>query len=316
MKSPTISIVVSVYNEAEGLTAFWTALKKSLSECVDFNFEILWINDGSVDESQSIIQSICAGPTPENSGHVQIEFSKNFGHEAAMLAGMDTASGEAILCMDADQQHPPSSITEMLHAYRSGADIVLMQRTSRRDASVLHRFFSTLFYRLINALSSFRFQSNATDFFLVSYRVAEVLRKSFRERNRFLRGFIQSLGFEKKVLYFEAPARAYGESHYSYYRLTKLALNAIFTFSNKPLRLSILIAVLFVLFTLAFGAYSIYQYLFGNTPPSGYTSIILFLSVSFSLLFILLTIFFLYFEKVLDEMRQRPIYIIKNLKRS
>ena len=202
----------------------------------------------------------------------------------------------------------------MVQEYQAGADIVLMERSSREDNGPIKRLFSKWFYKVINALSTFKFHPNSTDFFLLSRPVADILKENFRERNRFIRGFIQNLGFDKRILEFEAPAREHGESSYSYYALIKLAFNAIFSFSNKPLRLIILVAVLFVLFTILVGGYSLYMYISGDSPPSGYTTIILFLSASFSILFVLLTIFFLYFEKSIQETRQRPIYLIKKKK--
>ena len=149
----------------------------------------------------------------------------------------------------------------------------------------------------------------------VSKNVAEVLRSHFREHNRFIRGFIQSLGFPLQVVEYAAPDRIAGKSKYSYFKLLKFAISVIFAFSKKPLRLSIWISLCFILFTVFLGGYSIYMFFFGNTPPSGYTTLILFMSLGFSLLFLTLTIISLYFEKVILEMKNRPLYIIKNIKR-
>ncbi|SHK05873.1 hypothetical protein SAMN05444280_15711 [Tangfeifania diversioriginum] len=153
------------------------------------------------------------------------------------------------------------------------------------------------------------------DFFLVSKQVADNLRTSYREQNRFIRGYIQSIGFCSEILPFEAPSRLNGQSHYSYLKLIKLAVETVFAFSNKALRISIFFSVMFIVFTIVFGAYTLYMFMFGNTPPSGYTTIVLLLTFSFSLLFLAITILSLYFEKTIQEMRQRPIYIIKGIKR-
>jgi dolichol-phosphate mannosyltransferase len=312
--SNTISIVLSVFNEEEGLTSFWSVLSNALSKLPDIRFEVIWVNDGSTDKTQAIIDQIVLIDGTTNIDHISIEFSKNYGHEAAMIAGIDNSNGEAIICMDSDSQHPPEKISEMINAFNVGAEIILMERDTREDNSILKNMLSSIFYKIINYLSVYKFQNNSSDFFLISKQVAEILKSSFRERNRFLRGFIQSIGFNKEVIKYKAPAREYGTSHYSYAKLVKLSFNAIFSFSNKPLRLSILASIIFIVFTLSLGIYSMIMFLFGDETPSGYTTIVIFLSLSFSILFVLITILSLYFEKTIEETRQRPIYIIKRRK--
>ncbi|MFM7079933.1 MAG: glycosyltransferase, partial [Bacteroidota bacterium] len=135
-------------------------------------------------------------------------------------------------------------------------------------------------------------------------------------RNRFIRGFIQSVGFKSTKIPFEAPARQFGASNYSFLKLVKLAVNAIFTFSSVPLRISIFFSIAFIALTVLLGGYSLYMYWFGTSPPSGYTTIVLFLSFSFSLLFFTLAILSAYFEKMIQETRSRPVYIIKKRKRN
>ncbi|MCF8298343.1 MAG: glycosyltransferase family 2 protein [Saprospiraceae bacterium] len=308
-----VSVIISLFNEEQGVLTFWSNMEKVLKNTADTDFEVIWVNDGSSDNTQLFIEGIksSAVNSANNIKHILIEFSKNFGHEAAMIAGIDNASGEAIICLDSDGQHPPEKIPEMINAFKDGYEIVLMERLKRADNSFFKRLMSSFFYKIINSLSTIKFQDNSTDFFLISKQIARIFKSNFRDQNRFIRGFIQSIGFPVKLLSFEAPARLYGKSNYSYLALTKLAINAIFSFSNKPLRLSIIISILFIGFTFIFSLFSLYMYLFGNTPPSGYTTIILFLSFSFSLLFLTLTILSLYFEKTIQEMRKRPIYIIK-----
>lgn len=311
---PMISIVISLYNEAEGVLSFWSELKKELSKITEFCFEVIWVNDGSKDKTQALIDKKII-PFPENNiTHCAIEFSKNFGHEAAMIAGIDHAKGEAIICMDSDGQHPPSAIAKMIAAFYAGNDSILMERIQREDGGLFKKWLSSTFYRTMNKLSTVKLKSNATDFFLISRQIADNLKINYREQNRFIRGYIQSLGFTIKVLPFKAPCRLHGESRYSFIKLFQLALDSVFAFSNKPLRISIVFSVLFILFTVIFGGYSLGMYLFGDYPPSGYTSIILLLTFSFSLLFLTITILSLYFEKVIQELRQRPLYIIKRIK--
>ncbi len=311
MAPKNFSVVISIYNEAVGLISFWESLSQVLKNEKHFTFELLWVNDGSKDESQSLINKIIEETSIDNIRHISIEFSKNFGHESAMIAGIDNASGDAIICIDSDGQHPPEEIPEMINVFLSGNDIVLMQRFQREDSSFLKKGFSKLFYRIINLLSSIKFEENSTDFFLISKQISEILKSNFRDQSRFIRGFIQSVGFSKAVLPFNAPAREYGESSYSYWALLKLSFNAIFSFSNKPLRVSIGLSVLFILLTLILGGYTLYMYQYASEVPTGYTTLIIFLSASFSTLFIALSILSLYFEKLIKEVRKRPLYIIK-----
>ncbi|GAA4108401.1 glycosyltransferase family 2 protein [Aquimarina addita] len=310
-KQTYVSIVVSLFNEIEGVHHFWNSLKEVLNKEKHVHFELIWVNDGSTDGTQEVIDQIRKESVFDNVDMVSIEFSKNFGHESAMIAGIDHASGNAIICIDSDGQHPPEEIPKMITLYNEGNDIVLMQRLLREDNSFLKQKFSAFFYRMINALSAIKFEENSTDFFLISKQIKGILKSNFRDQSRFIRGFIQSVGFSKKIITFTAPARLYGESHYSYLSLLKLSINAIFSFSNKPLRISIFLSILFVLFTTGMIGYTTYTYLYGSEAPSGYNTIIIFMSASFSILFITLSILSLYFEKIIQEIRKRPIYIIK-----
>ena len=316
MNPPSVSLVISLYNEEAGAYNFWTDLRSALSPLTDFQFEIIWVNDGSTDNTQRVIERIISEDCPPHLSHQPIEFSRNFGHEAAIIAGIDHSTGDAVICMDSDGQHPPMHIQHMVRAFQDGSDIVLMERVSREDNGLIKNMMSSAFYRCINLLSAIRFENNATDFFLISSEVAEVLRSNYRERNRFIRGFIQSVGFKSTKIPFEAPARQFGASNYSFIKLVKLAVNAIFTFSSVPLRISIFFSVAFIALTTLLGGYSLYMYWFGTTPPSGYTTIVLFLSFSFSLLFFTLAILSAYFEKMIQETRSRPVYIIKKRKRN
>ena len=310
----SVSVVVSMFNEAGGIRSFWEALRPVLGGLGMENCEVIWVNDGSHDATQQLVDEIIETSREKSVNHVSIEFSKNYGHEAAMIAGIDVATGDAIICMDSDQQHPPAIIPELLDACREGNEIVLMRRKKRADLSIVKKAFSALFYRMINNLSDYDFENNSSDFFLITKRVADILRSNFRERNRFIRGYIQIIGFPKAALEYEAPAREFGESNYSWGKLIKLSFNAVFSFSIKPLQFSVVISIVFILFTLIVAAFSVFQYFFGHTPPSGYTTIIVFQSVCFSILFLLIAILSIYFGKNLEETRQRPIYLIKKMK--
>lgn len=307
-----ISIVVSIFNEEKSINDLGKSLVSVLAQLNNIIFEVIWVNDGSTDETSHKIDKIARNYKAQNITHVKIDFSKNFGHEAAMISGIDNATGDAIICMDADGQHPPSEIPNIISTFLKGNDIVLMSRSQRHDNGLLKKLLSSFFYKIINSLSSIPFEKNASDFFLISDNVASILRNNYREKNRFIRGFIQNMGFTSCTLNYSAPKRIHGKSNYSYITLFKLALSAIFTFSFKPLRMSIIFSIIFIFITISLSIYSIYQYIYKEAIPSGYTTVILFISFSFMLLFSILSIQLLYFEKLIEEIRQSPIYIIKN----
>ncbi|HAH23454.1 MAG TPA: glycosyl transferase family 2 [Prolixibacteraceae bacterium] len=308
--SISLSLVVSVYNEQEVLPFFLRELENVIVG-LKLETELILVNDGSTDKTLEVINQY------KDSSLLNtrvIEFSRNFGHEAAMIAGIDHAKGDAIICMDSDLQHPPEQIVVMTEAFLKGVEIVTMVREHRADNSAVKNWFSKKFYQFINRLSEFQLDENASDFFLISSRVANVLRNDFRERNRFLRGFIQIVGFPKKSISYIAPKRVAGVSKYSFFKLLKLSANAIIAFSKFPLYLGIYIGGIFAFFSVAIALFTLWQYIFGNTPPSGYTTIVLFLSLSFSVLFILVGIIGTYVGYIFDENKARPIYIIKDIK--
>ena len=194
-----------------------------------------------------------------------ISFSRNFGHEAAMIAGIDHAAGDVIICMDADLQHPLECIAPIMAKFEEGYEVISMVRTSNKSAGAIKNFTSRAFYRVINALSDqvkleenalsdVKFESNASDFFAISSRVADVLRTNYREKTRFLRGYVQSVGFRKTTLEYTAAERAGGASHYTLKKLMNFAISTIVVFSDFPLKLglyagavSFLAAVLFAI---------------------------------------------------------------------
>lgn len=309
-----ISLVISVYNEQDSLQAFWDALKDCILVHSAHIFQVIFVNDGSKDDSQQIINKITEIEKGVNFYFTAVEFSRNYGHEAAMIAGIDQAKGDATICMDADLQHPPAEIESMISTFKEGYEIILMERRKRHDNGFFNNLMSKWFYILFNYLSNGSFSKNSSDFFLISRNVAQILKTNFREKNRFIRGYIQIVGFNKKTIKYEAPQRFAGESNYNLKSLFKLAANAFFVFSNRLLTISFYISLLFAAFSTIIIVYSLYQYFFGNEVPSGYTTLIIFNSVCFTTLFFLIAILSFYFGKTSDEIKDRPIYLIKNQK--
>ena len=312
MQKPLYSIIVSVYNEEAVLPLFHQELSTvmdSLSETTDF--ELLFVNDGSSDNSRQVLHQLM-----EKDSRVRvIHFSRNFGHEAAMLAGLDHCRGEAAICMDSDLQHPPTLLPQMLAKHQEGKDVITMMRTDRADGGASKHLSSRMFYRIINRMSDAQLQPNASDFFLVSRKVIDVLKTDYRERTRFLRGIIQNIGFEKDSISYEAPSRAAGKSKYSLWKLLKFSFTAIASFSKTPLKIGIYTGLIFVLLSIILIIYSIIMWVV-DTPVSGYTTIVIFLSAFAGIqLFITGTIGY-YIGFIFDEVKQRPLYIIQSIEQS
>jgi dolichol-phosphate mannosyltransferase len=240
LKKIDCSIVVSVFNEEESVKIFHKSLSETLTS-LQINHEVIFVNDGSTDESLSILKDIA---TSDNRVKI-IDFSKNFGHEAAMIAGIDHACGEAVICMDSDLQHPPKMIPDMLQKKAEGFDVINMVRTESKDVGALKKMNSKLFYKFINSISSVKLAENASDFFLISQKVCKVLKNDYRERTRFLRGIIQLVGFKKTTIEYIAPKRIAGKSKYSFFKLLRLSLTAISSFSKVPLQLGIFTGLIF-----------------------------------------------------------------------
>lgn len=301
-----ISIVVSVFNEEAVLDRFYGELS-SVLQTMDCESEMLFVDDGSSDGSGAKLDSMAAGDPRVRVLH----FSRNFGHEAAMLAGIDHASGDAIVCMDADLQHPPMLLPDMVARFRKGTDVLTMVREERKDGGVSKHLTSRAFYWLINKLSECQLEPNASDFFLISRRVAEVLRSDYRERTRFLRGFIQTIGFERASMPFVAPERAAGQSKYSLRKLMHFSLTAIASFSKAPLKLGIYSGLAFGLLSIVLIIYSVVMWIV-QRPVGGYTTLIIFMSAFASILLLVLGIIGYYIGFIFDEVKGRPIYILKS----
>lgn len=300
-----LSIIVSVFNEEESLTNFYTSCKSVLDQ-MELETEIIFINDGSSDGSGDILKTL-ADKDPD----VKVfEFTRNFGHESAMIAGIDHAVSDVAICMDADLQHPPELIPEMYAKYKEGFDVVNMARHNVKKRWSFYDVTSRGFYRIMNHLSPVELIPNASDFFLVSGSVLSSLQTNYRERNRFIRGLVQFLGNRKNTIFYDPVERKFGQSKYSFRKLFNLSFVALVSFSKIPLHLGLFIGFLFGIFSILLGIYSLVMYFTGMTPP-GYTTLVLFLSIAFSLQFIMIGIIGIYVGFTFDETKQRPLYIIR-----
>lgn len=306
MSLKKLSIIISVYNEEGNLKKMYEVTKEVLCRLGDkWDYELLFVNDGSVDESSQILKTIADDDIKVK----VINFSRNFGHEAAMIAGIDYAEGELMICMDADLQHPPVLISDIVKKYEAGNDVILLARAQNKDAGLIKNITSSLYYKVLNKLSDIKFEKNVSDFFAISRRVAEVLKQDYREKTRYLRGYVQSVGFRKCVIEYEASERFSGESKYSLKKLLKIAAITMNCFSVTPLKVGIYSSVVSIALMLLSFIYYIAFYV-QNGYGSGTALLCCIITFMFSILFILMGTIGEYLGLLMLEVKNRPIYIV------
>lgn len=303
-----ISVVVSIYNEEESIKKFYEVCSGEL-KALNRAYELLFVNDGSLDGSCNLLTDIAKA----DDNVVLINFSRNFGHEAAMIAGIDHAKGDCIICMDGDLQHPPKLIHDIVKKFDEGYEIVSMVRTERKDGGLFRKLTSNAFYGVLNKLSGSNFIKNSSDFFAINSKVAKVLRQDYREKVRYLRGYVQSVGFKTTTIEFAAAAREAGKSKYTFKKLLNFSTNTILSFSDLPLRAGIIFGIIVACIGLVVMAWTyVDKYVFRNTPD-GYPTIIVVLCFMFAALFLLLGIIGEYIGVLFKEVKNRPIYIVSEI---
>ena len=299
MKNKKISVVVSVYNEELSLNQFYKTTVDVLEQCA-WDYELIFVNDGSQDKSVALLKSFAE----ENKKVKVVDFSRNFGHEAAMIAGIDYAKGDGIVCMDADLQHPPACIPEIIAKFEDGYEVISMIRTKNADAGII--------YKVLNLMSPVKFENNSSDFFALAKNVADVLRNDYREKIRYLRGYVQSVGFRKTTLEFEAQKREAGESKYSIRKLLHFSINALCSFSDLPLKLGMYSGVFVAICGFILMIVTIINKIV-NGAPAGYSTIIVALCFMFAVTLMVIGIIGEYIAVLFAEIKDRPIYIVRDV---
>lgn len=302
----TLSVIVSSYNEEGNVAELHRRLKKVAGGLPVETVEIIFVDDGSTDATLARCREIQAGDP-----NVKIiSMFRNFGHEAAMVAGMDSAAGDAVIFMDGDLQHPPECIAEMVDLWLKGNDIVLTRRTDNAGTSWLYKTLAKVFYRALNALSDARIPSNAPDFRLLGRKYVNALR-SFNERDILLRGVLSLVMHVDRtpVVEFAAPERFSGESKYNFRKSVNLALNSMLQFSVKPLFLSMWLALATAVFAVVLGADVLLERFVLQNPTPGYATIVMTTLIMGMANLITLAILGAYVAKIHIETKKRPLYL-------
>jgi polyisoprenyl-phosphate glycosyltransferase len=299
-----LSIIVPVYNEAESLPLLMERLSPVLA-ALGCDYEIVFVNDGSSDRSRQILTDFSL-----TDARVKvIEFSRNFGHQAAITAGLDFVSGDATVIMDADLQDPPELLPEMMRLLRQGYEVVSAQRQARRGESLSKRATAAGFYWFMRRFVERRIQPEVGDFRMFSKAAVLALRQ-FREQHRFMRGLVAWLGLKEVIVPFERESRANGVTKYPLLKMMQLDWTAVTSFSAFPLRLSVAFGFLFMLFGLGYLLYAVCEAVIAHAAVPGWTSLVC-LQVTFSgAILMALGLVGSYVARIYEEAKQRPLYVV------
>jgi dolichol-phosphate mannosyltransferase len=302
-----LSLVIPVFNEELGILILLDALRSVLDQ-LDCTYEILFVNDGSSDRTLEILSKRASwDPTIK-----VINFGRNFGHQAAITAGLDFADGDAVIIMDADMQDPPQLIPEMLRLFRQGYDIVSPQRTSRKSDTFSKRFTARAFYWLMRKFVDGRMQREVGDFRLFSAAAVRALR-SLRERHRFIRGMVASLGLREVVVPFERGERAAGETKYPLRKMLWFSWTAITSFSGLPLRMTLGFGLFLVGLSCLYLLWALYAALVRHDTVPGWTSLVLLQCLFSGSILIAVGLLGDYIARIYEETKSRPLYVVDSM---
>lgn len=302
-----ISVVIPIFNEEENLRPLYDRLSHTLTSLVQYHYELIFVNDGSKDSSLAIIKSLAT----QDSKVKYISLSRNFGHQNAVFAGLEHSSGDAVVIIDADLQDPPETIEKLYQTLLEGYDVVYAQRKSRVGESWLKLMTAKYFYKILNKLSEVSIPLDTGDFRIMSQKVCATICQ-MPERNKFLRGQIAWSGFEQTSIEYERKSRHSGETKYSYAKMFKFAMDGISAFSNIPLKMATWMG--FITAGIAVGMFvrTLYVRLFTDDFVKGWPSLMVTLLFLGGVQLICIGILGEYLGRVLDNVRGRPSFIIKD----
>jgi len=308
----TISFVLPFFNEQGNVGEFFQHLLGILGTLNAYRFELILVDDGSADGTLIALRRFCQSMAPEGpiTAHL-ISFTRNFGKEIAMTAGLDLSTGDAVVIMDTDLQHPPESIPAFLAQWEAGKKLVIGQRTNRKTDTLLYRFFAETFHTIHNRLSNLNLPRGTGDFRLVDRQIVSQL-VTLRERQRFLRGLFAWLGYAPCIVQYEVQHRHRGHSSYSHWRSWNLALEGITSFSTVPIRLWTYLGLMVSIAGFGYGFYVVLITLLHGAQTPGYASLMSLVLLIGGLNLIGIGMMGEYIGRIHAEVKDRPIYIIES----
>ena len=307
-----IDLVIPVFNEADIVERTHAHVRK-IVDLLPYNFRFIYVDDGSNDGTFAALQKIAG----KDLRITLLQLSTNFGHQAALTAGMDLASGEIVITMDGDGQHPPEMIPQMINLIRQGFDVVQTQRMEEGGSISFKKATSSIFYRLINIVSGTQILQGAADFRALSSNALEGLH-SMHEYHRFLRGMVSWMGYPTVILPYHEPARLAGKSKYSLGKMVRLASDAIFSFSLAPLYFGLSTGLAFFVLAVTQLIYVITLWLTGHTERiiAGWSSLMAIVLIASGIIMILLGFIGVYVGYIFQEVKRRPVYLIKRARKN
>jgi polyisoprenyl-phosphate glycosyltransferase len=304
---PELSLVLPVFNEEAVLDELGRRLTDFLGR-VGVSWEVVFVDDGSKDKSRSKLFALCR----EDSRFKLVGLSRNFGHQLAITAGMDYASGACVVVMDADLQDPPEVVAQMLEKHREGFDVVYGVRRKRRGETLFKRLTAAAYYRLLRAMVGVPIPLDAGDFRLLSRPVVAAL-QSLRETNRFVRGMVSWVGFRQTAVYYDRPERFAGETHYPLRKMVRFALDGIASFSTLPLRIAVWLGVCAGFIGVLVAVWAAYAHFFSHATLPGWTALMVAVCLASSAQLLMIGVLGEYVGRIYEEVKRRPLYIVQDV---
>jgi dolichol-phosphate mannosyltransferase len=304
--TPLLSIVTPCYNEEEVIDETIRRLKTFCSELVNFNVELIFVDDGSRDRTRELLKCFATS----DSRIKLIGFARNFGHQIAVTAGIDAANGDAVVLIDADLQDPPEIIHQMIAKWREGYDVVYGTRSERQGESAFKLATARGFYRLLNRLSDVTIPLDTGDFRLMSRNVVDTLR-AMPERDRFVRGMVSWVGFKQTALPYKRAERFAGASKYPLRKMLRFAMDGILSFSTTPLQMSAMAGIICASFALLGIIYAVLLRLFSNSWVEGWTALIVAVLFIGGVQLIAIGVVGAYIGRIYNEIKNRPLYVVQ-----
>ena len=300
-----ISIIVPTYNEEEALPYLYERLNKLMNSMQNYEFEILFVNDGSKDNTLELIKQY----RQKDSRYCYVDFSRNFGKEVAMLAGLDYATGDCVIFIDADLQDPPELIPELVKYWEEGYDDVYARRKTREGETFLKKFTSKMYYRVLQKLTKVEIQKDTGDFRLLDRRCVNALKK-IRENQRNTKSLFSWIGYKKKEVLYDRDARVAGKTKWNYMRLIDLAIDGITSLSTSPLRIATFVAIPTFIVLLIYFIYVVIKCFITSTFVQAFQAIILLILFFSGIQILLFGIVGEYLGRIFTETKDRPLYFV------